>query len=269
MGKGVMFTLIFFLLGMSLLGLTLLILNLNQSNDNRALEFALSNRINDLSGSVSNGLKTNFLQYSDISINLNNNQLEFQQVLTSNKTNNYINGFNGFKSFVESKESSVKIDNTNIDNLNLHISPLSMNYYFDNISSKIMISNFSNVTNFTLLVYKSNIKLNGIIWRTVSNGSVSFTIIFKNDTSSLQQTKDINLNQLLDFSLDGGSLGTADIGLNKQAGIFEIKIFNTSAFYDTTLNFDSTLPLKVYLNNLVNVSILEFNISKSSRPRIL
>lgn len=273
MGKGVVFTLIFFLLGLTLLGLTLLILNLNQSTDNRALEFALANRVQDLSDSVSNGLKTLFLQYSDIFVYVNNNQIGFQETLTSNNTGNYVSGFNGFKYFIESKEPYVKIDNSSVGDLKLYLSPVNMNYYFDVNTSKIIINNFTNVSNITISVYKSNINIGGIIWRSVSNGSVSFTVLFKNDTSSLQQTKNIDLKQVLDLSLDsdGSGFGTADIDLNKQSnGVFEVKIFNgTSALYSTTLSFNNTSGLKVYLDRFVNVSIPEFNISKTSRPRIV
>ena len=270
MGKGVMFTIISFLLSIIFLGLVFLIFNLNQYTSESAIHVSLFNQANSLFDSLSGALVNLFLGNSGVSVGLADGQLSISQLVDSEKLNKYILLYDGFKSFVESRETHVFIDNSSTANTRIYLTPVNIDYYFSNDS--IYMTNFKDIDSVVFTVYKSDIMIENIDWKEFSSGNTSFTVVFKNQTSTLQMEKDVDLSSDVDVEFNRlVSGGPSELKLNKNgAGLFEVKTFqNASVFYNITITFNNATNLKVHMNNIVNISFPEFGLIKAAKPRIV
>ena len=109
MAKGVIYTLNFFLLGMLLIAMALLVFNISQSTQTRTTELSISNRVNDLSSSISKSIVDIFILDGALNVTLVNNTISIQEIIPHPNSTNYTASFNNLKEFVESREKNVKI----------------------------------------------------------------------------------------------------------------------------------------------------------------
>lgn len=268
-----MFTITFFLLGTVLLALAFLIFNISQSTERRATEFAINNRVNDLSTSVSKSLSDTFIAQSGINISIVNTTLSIQELVPNPRLTNYSNTVNNFKSFVESREPYVYINNANINSTRLIITPINSTFYNELTGDDIekrYITNFVNVNNITFSIYRSDIPVVAIFWEEYTAGPTSVTAIFRNDTTTITRTRNADLTKKFRVTFYPGPTFDDDIDFEVRDGNL-LKVFDLR--YNTTLNmtmtFDSQQNLRMYMDNPVNVNASQFNITKITRPRIL
>ena len=268
-----MFTITFFLLSTMLLGLAFLIFEVSQSSEKRATDLEINNRINDLSSSASNGISEIFLQEAGINLSITNGAILIQEVVKNNNLDNYSSFYDGFASFVESKEKYVSINRNEINKTGLIIMPLNINYYgaAQSDNTKRFISNLKNLNNFSIEIYRSNISVNLIDWKEYSLGSTPTKIIFRNDSKTLTETRNIDLKEALVIGLDDGDGENIEVQLNKAASnLLEIKdLKNEPVALSILLKFNTVDSLKVFMANEVTINVPEFDISKTTKPRIV
>ncbi len=265
MGKAVMFTITFFLLSTILLAVAFSLFGLSQSTEERAREIATNNRINDLSSSVSNSMAQIFIDKSGLTVAVDNSVVSIQEVVPNNNLISYSESFNTFKDFVESREYFVAIDNSSINNTRLLIMPLNGNYYSDS-ESKRFITNFKDLTKVTLTVYRSNISVAEIRFPAYTEGSTTFSIVLRNDTKTLTDSRNVDLNQALHIELDDSDGNAIDAEV--ISNLFEIRDMQDVSL-NITLDLDTTEKAKIFMENTVTVNIQEFNTSKVTRPRVV
>ncbi|MBS3168399.1 hypothetical protein J4216_04695 [Candidatus Woesearchaeota archaeon] len=274
MAKGVIYTLNFFLLGMLLIAMALLVFNISQSTQTRTTELSISNRVNDLSSSISKSIVDIFILDGALNVTLVNNTISIQEIIPHPNSTNYTASFNNLKEFVESREKNVKINNTNLDAKILNIN--NMLYYKDtnagsSSSERRYVTNFTNIKNITIDVFSENILLEEIEWDDFTSGNVPINLIFRNSTHTLTDTKNVNINQEIHAEFDRFSLDDIDIEINEESpNLFEIRDLRNGTFMvNITLTIDTTDKIKVFLENPINISFPEFNITKSTKPKIL
>lgn len=272
MAKAVMFTITFFLLGTILLATGFLLFDTAQSTEKRATELSINNRVNDISTSVSKGIADLFLSKSGINISINQNIINIQERVPNSNLEDYENSTNNFKSFVESRERYVEIDNSSIEETILEIVPMNVTFYNDNADEDAdirFISNFVNIESIMIEIYNPNIPVGNIIWTEFVPGNTSIIITFRNDTKTLTDSKSIDIAEDFEVKLAiAPDVDDIEIELEEDH-LLKISDLNYDTILDITIEFNTTETLKLFLNGLVRVNVPEFNITKITKPRIV
>lgn len=267
MGKAVIFTLTFFLLGAVLLGMSFLIFDIAQSGETRAREIAINNRINDLSSSVSKSIADLFTSQSGIIVSATNNTISIQERVPNNNLQNYLSYIDDFKDFVESREAGVFINNaaTGI----LTIMPENSIYSGqENASETRTISNFIGVIHANFSV-SGNIAVENIEWREFTQGTTRISLTFQNSTTVLADSRDVNLAQDVRFRFLISAQLDQHIDFELEENLLEI----SNLRYNTTLTTSLAYAPEEHAAALINIPVVvrspEFGITKTTNPRIM
>lgn len=267
MGKAVIFTLTFFLLGAVLLGMSFLIFDIAQSGEARAKEIAINNRINDLSSSVSKSIADLFASQSGIVVSASNNTILIQEMVPNNNLETYLSSIGSFKYFVESREQSVFVNNAGTGILT--IMPENSVYSSQGNASEIRtISNFTGIVSANFSV-SGSIAVENIEWREFTQGTTRVLLTFQNGTRVLTDSRDVDLTYNVRFRFVISTLPDQHIDFEVDEGLLEISDLR----YNTTLTTALAYAPGEQAVALVNIPIVirspEFGITKTTNPRIM
>ncbi len=271
MAKGIVYTLAAFISGILILTFAIIIFKEAQNTEIRATETNLLNGINDLKTSISNSIKTLFENNAGITITIKDKTVTFTEEIPNNKTQNYKTNLTELKNFIEQDNRLVKIDTPNIDKLPLKIKPYDISYTRENLnSSKIeLISPSVNnyYTNISISLTLTG-KLGTIDMNNVKIGTTPVYITIKNSSTSITQTKNLDLNQNSEVEIEKNGIEDAEIELHKNLIIIENKA-NTPIKIESTLTLQDISTIKIVQPSIIKISFPEFETYITEDARIV
>ncbi len=274
MGKGVMFTISFFLMATLIIGMGMLIFKVGQSTEVRELELSIENRIYDLSTSIGKTMGDMLLTRSGVNVQVQDNSVRFTENVINNKLADYVADANEFKTFVEEREKTVKLNINEIGKTRVKIQPYGALYHNDGLtpSEYRFIDNVTDVSNVTVTVTTQG-PANSVVFTEFSSGSTSFRVILRNPEGEYSDIKNVDINSNIKVNLVEKAAPFDAILLevtsnNLKIGRFE-NIPEGSYNLDIYLGYANSDKVKAYMEDTFSIDFQNFNVNKTTKPRIM
>ena len=261
MAKGMMFSITLFLLSSLLLALSIIIFNNTQATELRATEFGSTTKIIDLSSSIESSISEIYLSTSGINVEIFNNTVNITEELPNNNTAQLQENLKNFKNFVENQSNIIKL---NLNNTNLTIVPTNIMYYGN--GSTRLITNPDSADKITLTLDVKNNTIGQITWGNYNAGQKELRIIYKNSTTQIESSNQVDLSSDLQVTLASGSRTDVIItNTNQLSIVLQSNLNNVQV--KTSIQLDKIAHAAISDYSTIDYSSL--GITKTFKPIIM
>ena len=272
--KGVLFSIGLLVLSMTILTTSFIFLQGNIESQEEIARLSIYDRMHSEIKCIENSYSNILSMVVDVSIY--DNSVSFRERLPNPNADDFKDNVDGFREFaINNSDFYLQLDMTEVKNdLPLIVEPLGIKYYHDSGfgNNRIAVINSSDIANYSLDLKIAEDGSINTVWNDVA-GTDEFSINIETNTDTYSETRslDFSASSTLEINISDATdkfinmvIGDLDIG--------SLEIENTDnldLIVYTEMGVESDIPSVTFPKETINMTAVEYKISKLGKIRVM